>query len=115
VGRVGSYTVGAVLAATLALSVDWWVARSRLVGQRGFWAAYAIIVVFQLAVNGVLTAPPVVVYNPDVIIGWRLWYAPVEDLLFGFSLILLTLAGWTRLIYGQVGSATRAPTRARQC
>ena len=112
---MGSYTGAAVLAATLALSVDWWVARSRLVGQRGFWAAYAIIVIFQFAVNGVLTAPPVVAYNPDVIIGWRLGYAPVEDLLFGFSLVLLTLAGWTRLVYGRVGSARRAPARARQC
>ena len=112
---MGSYTGAAVLAATLALSVDWWVARSRLVGQRGFWAAYAIIVIFQFAVNGVLTAPPVVAYNPDVIIGWRLGYAPVEDLLFGFSLVLLTLAGWTRLVYGRVWSATRAPARARQC
>ena len=113
--RVSSYTAGAVLAATLALSVDWWVTRSRLVGQRGFWAAYAIIVVFQFGVNGVLTAPPVVAYNPDVIIGWRLGYAPVEDLLFGFSLILLTLAAWTRLIYGPLGRATRVPARARQC
>ena len=111
---MGSYTVGAVLAAALALSVDWWVARSRLVGQRGFWAAYAIIVVFQLVVNGILTAPPVVAYNPDVIVGWRLGYAPVEDLLYGYGLVLITLAGWTRLVYGPAGSATRAPARVRQ-
>jgi lycopene cyclase domain-containing protein len=111
---MGSYTGGAILAAALALSVDWWVTRSRLVGQRGFWAAYAIIVVFQFAVNGALTAPPVVAYNPDVIIGWRLGFAPVEDLVFGFALILLTLAGWTRVVYGPVGSATHAPAQARQ-
>jgi lycopene cyclase domain-containing protein len=110
---MGSYTAGAVVAVGLAVSVDWWMARSRLVGQRGFWAAYAIILVFQLVVNGVLTAPPVVAYDPDVILGWRLVYAPVEDLLYGFALILLTLAGWTRLVYGPVGSATRAPARAR--
>jgi lycopene cyclase domain-containing protein len=109
---MGSYTAGAVLAVALAVSVDRWVARSRLVEQRGFWAAYAIILVFQLAVNGVLTAPPVVAYDPGVILGWRLVYAPVEDLLYGFALILLTLAGWTRLVYGPVGSATRAPAQA---
>jgi lycopene cyclase domain-containing protein len=111
---MGSYTVGAVVAAALALSVDRWVARSRLTGQRGFWAAYAIVLVFQLAVNGVLTAPPVVAYSPDVILGWRLVYAPVEDVLYGFALILLTLAGWTRLVYGPAGSATRAPAQVRQ-
>jgi lycopene cyclase domain-containing protein len=110
---MGSYTVGAIGAVALALGVDRWVVRSRLVGQRGFWAAYAIILVFQLAVNGVLTAPPVVAYNPDVVLGWRLVYAPVEDLLYGFALILLTLAGWTRLAYGPAGSARRAPAQAR--
>jgi len=111
---MGSYTVGVVIAAALAVGIDRWVTRSRLVGQRGFWAAYAIIVVFQLAVNGVLTAPPVVAYDPDVIVGWRLVYAPVEDLMFGFALILLTLAGWTRLVHGPVGPATRAPAQARR-
>jgi hypothetical protein len=25
------------------------------------------------------------------------WHAPVEDLLFGFALILLTMAIWTKL------------------
>jgi lycopene cyclase domain-containing protein len=111
---MASYTVGAVVAAALALGADRWVARSRLAEQRGFWAAYAIIAVFQLAVNGVLTAPPVVAYNRGVILGWRFVYAPIEDLLYGFALILLTLAGWTRLVYGPAGSATRAPARARQ-
>jgi len=33
-------------------------------------------------------------YSPTQIIGRRLAGAPIEDLLFGFSMILLTLAFW---------------------
>jgi hypothetical protein len=33
-------------------------------------------------------------YDPDAIIGWRLVYAPVEDLVFGFAMVLLTLDLW---------------------
>ena len=34
------------------------------------------------------------VYDDDAILGWRLVFAPVEDLLFGFSLVLQTTAWW---------------------
>jgi hypothetical protein len=33
-------------------------------------------------------------YSPSEIIGRRLAGAPIEDLLFGFSMILLTLSLW---------------------
>jgi hypothetical protein len=33
-------------------------------------------------------------YTPAAIIGRRLAGAPIEDLLFGFSMILLTLSLW---------------------
>jgi hypothetical protein len=35
-------------------------------------------------------------YSPEQIIGRRLAGAPIEDLLFGFSMILLTLSLWER-------------------
>jgi lycopene cyclase domain-containing protein len=56
--------------------------------------AYAIILCFQLIVNGILTGIPVVRYDRDRIIGWRIAYAPVEDLLFGFALVTITLSLW---------------------
>jgi lycopene cyclase domain-containing protein len=59
-----------------------------------FWVSYAIIVVGQLAVNGVLTARGVVRYDPAAILGPRIVYAPVEDLAFGFALVLTTLSVW---------------------
>ena len=50
--------------------------------------------VFQLLINGVLTGRGVVIYDPGAIWGPRIAYAPVEDLLFGFAMVTLTLASW---------------------
>jgi lycopene cyclase domain-containing protein len=92
-----SYTVLAVLGVMAAAAVDIIVFRTMLLRRKAFWVAYAIMVFFQLVTNGLLTGLPVVRYDPHTIIGWRLVYAPVEDLLFGFALVLVTLALWVRL------------------
>ena len=89
-----SYSGLAVIAVVAVLVVDLAVLRTRMVTRKVFWAAYAIILVFQLLMNGVLTGLDVVVYDPDAIWGPRIAYAPVEDLLFGFALVVLTLASW---------------------
>ena len=89
-----SYSALAVAAVVGVLVVDLAVLRTRLVTRRVFWVAYAIVLVFQLLVNGVLTGAGVVLYDPAAIWGPRIAYAPVEDLLFGFALVTLTLASW---------------------
>ena len=89
-----SYSALAVTAVVAVLVVDLAVYRTRMVTRPVFWAAYAIIVTFQLLMNGVLTGLDVVVYDPDAIWGPRIAYAPVEDLLFGFAMVTLTLASW---------------------
>ena len=89
-----SYTAAALLGAVLALVVDVLVLRTRLVTRVVFWATYPIIVFFQLLSNGILTGRDVVRYDPAAIVGWRLVYAPVEDLVFGFALVLLSLSLW---------------------
>jgi lycopene cyclase domain-containing protein len=104
-----TYTLLAVLGVGLALAVDWLVYRTRLVATRVFWVSYAIVLLFQLISNGVLTGRGVVRYDPDAIIGWRLAYAPVEDLLFGFALVLLTLASWTAPERSRRGARGRRP------
>lgn len=92
-----TYTVAAVTAVVLALCYDLLVTRTSLVRRRAFWTAYAIMAGFQLVVNGVLTGVPVVRYDPRRVIGARIAYAPVEDLMFGFAMILVTLATWVWL------------------
>jgi lycopene cyclase domain-containing protein len=90
-----SYTVAAGLGAVAAVLLDLFVLRTRLVAGRVFWVSYAIILGFQLAYNGILTGRGVVRYDPGAIIGVRVLRAPVEDLAFGFALVLVTLALWT--------------------
>ena len=101
-----TYTALAVVGVLAALVVDRWVARTRLTSTRDWWSAYAIIVFFQLLTNGWLTGRRIVQYDPGTILGneqvvilgqWRILYAPVEDLLFGFGLVLTACVAWSWL------------------
>lgn len=89
-----SYTAACVVGLAGALLLDVLVLQTRLVRRKAFWTAYAICLVFQLVVNGVLTGRGLVTYSPHTVLGPRLVYAPVEDLAFGFSLVLQTLTWW---------------------
>ena len=89
-----TYTVLALVAVVAAVLLDLVLLRTGLLRRRAFWTAYAIVVAFQLVTNGWLTGRDIVTYAEDAIIGWRVVFAPVEDLLFGFSLVLQTLSWW---------------------
>jgi len=89
-----SYTALAVAGVVAAVLLDVVVLRTRLVTRRLFWTAYAIVVSFQLLTNGWLTGRDIVRYDGAAILGWHVVFAPVEDLLFGFSLVLQTLTWW---------------------
>ena len=110
-----SYSALAVLAVIAVLVVDLAVYRTRMVTRRVFWAAYVIVVFFQLLMNGVLTGLGVVTYDPGTIWGPRIAYAPVEDLLFGFAMVTLTLASWAA-VNRQANTARRRgfDTRTRR-
>jgi lycopene cyclase domain-containing protein len=92
-----TYTVAAALGVLGALIVDVALLRTRLVTRVTFWLTYPIIFGFQLLSNGLLTGLGVVRYNPAAILGPRIAYAPVEDLAFGFALVLTALSVWVRL------------------
>jgi lycopene cyclase domain-containing protein len=92
-----TYTTAALLGVAAAAAIDLFVLRTRLLTRAVFWATYPIIIAFQLLSNGILTGRGIVRYDPDAILGWRIAYAPVEDLLFGFALVLLTLSVWVWL------------------
>jgi lycopene cyclase domain-containing protein len=89
-----SYSELAITAVVGVLLIDVAVLRTRMVTRPVFWVAYAIILAFQLLLNGVLTGRGVVLYDPAAIWGPRIAYAPVEDVAFGFALVTLTLASW---------------------
>lgn len=96
-----TYTLAALTGVAAALVLDLVVLRTRLVTRRVFWCAYPLILAFQLIANGVLTGRGIVRYAPDAITGFRVAYAPVEDLGFGFALVLVTLSVWVWL--GRLG------------
>ena len=98
-----TYTQLALLGVVSTVLLDLGVLRTRLLTRRVFWVSYAIIVFFQLVTNGVLTGLRIVRYDGEAILGGstpvflgqgRIAYAPVEDLLFGFALVVSTLVLW---------------------
>jgi lycopene cyclase domain-containing protein len=101
-----TYTALAVVGVVAAVALDRWGARTRLTGSGAWWTAYGIIVFFQLLTNGWLTGRRIVRYDPEAILGdgrvtafgaGRLLFAPVEDLLFGFGLVLTSCVVWVWL------------------
>lgn len=91
-----TYTALAITGVIVALTTDYFIARTRLILTKRFWASYAIIVCFQLLTNWWLTSRNIVMYSPDAIIGVRIASAPAEDLFFGFALVLLVLVLWDK-------------------
>ena len=89
-----SYTGLALIGVAAAVLLDLAVLRTGLLRRRAFWTAYAIILFFQLLTNGWLTGRDIVRYSPSATVDVRVVHAPVEDLLFGFSLVVQTLAWW---------------------
>jgi len=103
-----TYTQLAVASVAVVVLADLFLLRTQMVTRKVFWTSYAIILFFQLISNGMFTGFGIVKYDGDAIIGstspasgpppflgdGRIAFAPVEDLLFGFSLVLLSIAGW---------------------
>ena len=89
-----SYSQIAITSIAIAVIFDLFIVKRKLLTKKAFWISYAIILPFQLLTNWWLTSREIVSYSPDAIWGPRIASAPVEDLLFGFSLILITLDNW---------------------
>jgi len=109
------YTQLGLIAVVLAVVCDLFIFRTRMVTRAIFWTSYAIIFFFQLITNGMFTGFGIVKYDGEAIIGntspesgpppfigeGRLAFAPVEDLLFGFALVLLSISLW--IFWGRRG------------
>ena len=121
-----TYTQLATMAVVASALLDVLVLRTRLLGRRAFWVSYLIVLAFQLVANGVLTGERIVRYSGADIIGsstatgpgsgapvfvgdGRVAFAPVEDLMFGFALVLQTLSWW--VFWGRRGVQQLNPAR----
>lgn len=118
-----TYTVAALLGVLATIGLDLVVLRTRVLARKAFWVSYAIVLAFQLITNGILIGRGIVFYASDAVLGTgshtppflgegRVAYAPVEDLLFGFALVVQTLSWWT--FWGSVTSAQGARKGERE-
>ncbi len=89
------YTLWALLAAAGTVLLDRF-SDVRLLCRRSYYLFLAIIFGMKLLVNGALTAGGIVRYDARFFLGLRLFSIPLEDFLFGFSMITVTLLLWER-------------------
>ena len=89
-----TYSILALSGVVIAIILDLLILKTAIIRHKVFWVSYIIILGFQLLTNGWLTGRGIVIYSAEKIWGTRVFYAPVEDLLFGFALVLLTQSIW---------------------
>lgn len=92
-----TYTGLALVGIAVALLLDLGILRTRLVLRKAFWVTYAIVLFFQFVFNGILTGTDIVRYDDGAILGVRLFWAPIEDIAFGFAMVTSTLSVWVAL------------------
>jgi len=99
-GRVAvpEFTLLSILAVVGVVAAELFVFRTGIFRTVTFWVAYAVILFFEVLVDGWLTklTAPIVVYDPDQFTFRFPWDIPVEDFLFGFGMIVLTFLFWER-------------------
>lgn len=106
------YTALSVAAVVVTLLVELLWLRTGILRQRQFWLALTVTLFFQVLFEGVLTrhSAPVFVYDPAHICGLRFpWNTPVEDYLFGFSMVTVSVMLWVR-----AGGGGDRPARTRR-
>lgn len=78
------------LSTALTLFILYFILKSRWIGKASF--VYLLLMPGFLMVNGILTGTglesPIVNYNPNHIIGFRILTIPIEDTVYGYELIL---------------------------
>lgn len=97
---VPEYTALTVLAVAAVAALELFVLRTGLFRTAQYWISIAIVVFFQVLVDGWLTklSDPIVLYNPAQTSGVRIpWDIPVEDFGFGWAMVTLTMLVWVRL------------------
>lgn len=93
------YTWASIVAVLVVIALELFWLKTGLFRKVTFYVSYAIILFFQVLVDGWLTklSAPIVLYNEAETSKTRFpWDIPVEDYLFGFALIVLTMLLWER-------------------
>ena len=96
---IPAYPGFSVLAAVVVVVLELKVFKTGLFRQKAYWIAMAIVVAFQIPVDGWMTklSAPIVVYNSEVLSGWR-WPLdiPTEEFVYAWAMLTLALLLWER-------------------
>jgi lycopene cyclase domain-containing protein len=91
------YTALAVLSVLGTVAAERFWLRTGIFRTARYWLSMLIVFAFQVLVDGWLTklSAPIVIYDESQTLGLRApWDVPVEDYLFGFSMVTLTILLW---------------------
>jgi len=81
------------LTTAISMFVLYFILKIKWIGKASF--VYLVLMPGFLSVNGILTGSgldsPIVNYNPEEIIGFRIFTIPVEDTVYGYEMILWNL------------------------
>ena len=94
------YTVAAAAAVVIVVALELLAFRTGIFAKPAYWVSMAIVLAFQVIVDGWLTklSAPVVIYAADYNSGVRFpWDIPVEDFAYGSALVTLVIILWERL------------------
>ena len=109
---MAEYTVAAVGSVVVVVLLEVLVLRGGLFRRPAYWATIVIVGAFQIPVDGWLTklSAPIVRYDPRFNTGLRFpWDIPVEDFLYGFALVTLSLSLWVRFAREPAEAARQLP------
>jgi len=87
------YTILAFGSVGVAVLFDYFL-RTKLLVNKKFWIFWAVMFVLIFIVNGYLTWRPIVQYGEEYYLGIRLFTIPIEDFIYGFSLLTMNISLW---------------------
>ncbi len=91
--KMKEYTILAVTSVIIVIALDF-ILKTRLIVNKKFWIFWAVMFVIIFLVNGYLTWRPIVTYGNSFYLNLRLFTVPIEDFLYGFSLLTGNIIIW---------------------
>ncbi len=94
-----AYPAFSLLAVAVVVALELLWLRTGLLRERAYWLAMVIIFAFQIPIDGWMTklSAPIVIYNPDVLSGWRWpWDIPTEEFAYAWAMLTFTMLLWER-------------------